>query len=261
MRRIHTLLLIMVICALMSGCAGNQYGTQQTAVNYYPACYDPIKKLRESEDSTTQGTVAGAALGAAGGAILGFLATGKAQGAVLGGLSGGVIGGVIGNQIAKNRKIADDNRRMAAYMQDLDGSISRLDIASASARMSLQCYDQQFKLLITAIQHRRVSYVDAQKMFNEIQAGTREASALLGTWENDGSDMEQQYRAALASEEQQLQMKRAPQQAHASLNQAQKRCDALQANVTKVKKQRAAADRQLKAQQDELSAILASSQA
>lgn len=255
------LLILLLSISLVAGCASNHYGTQQTQVHYYAQCYDPIKKLRESENSGTQGATTGAFVGALGGALLGFALTGKAGGAAAGAVSGGLIGGAVGYQLAQSRQIADDNRRMAAYLQDLDGNISHLDIASASARTALQCYDRQFKMLILAIRHRRVSYGEAQQMFSEIQAGTKEAAAILGTLEHNASDMERQYRAALASEEETFQWKKTTPQARGQLVHVKKRCDTLQTNVTKVRTQRADADKQLKAQQDELSAVLASSQA
>lgn len=253
--RYTLLLLVMLAFSMTAGCA-SKYGTPQTKVNYYPACYDPIKKLRDSEYSTAEGTATGAALGVAGGALLGFLATGKVEGALVGGVAGGVAGGVIGNQIAKNQQIADDNKRMAAYMEDLNGSITDLDIASASARASLQCYDKQFKLLLAGIRQKKVSKAKAEQMFAEIESGTREASSILGTLEDDAADMARQYQAALASERQNMQKKGSSVRARKDLNRAQKRCDALQQNVQKVNAQKAAADEQVQQQKAELYAAL-----
>lgn len=249
--------------SLSSGCA-SKYGTQKTEVHYYPACYDPIQKLRKEEKSVTDSTVGGSAVGALGGALLGVLVTGKAEGALIGAVAGAAGGAVVGNQLAKNRQIASQNQRMAAYLNDLDGSIANLNIVSASARSSLQCYDRQFKLLVTAIRKKRVTHAEAQRMFAEIRSGTEEASALLGELESEARDMERQYREALASEEQRLRTTQAgPSRtaAHNELRRAQRSCNTLQGGAKKAAAQKAAADSQLKAQQDELAAVLASSQA
>jgi len=257
-------LIALMFVSLSTGCA-SKYGPQQTKVEYYPACYDPIKKLRNDEHSVATGTAAGVGLGAAGGALLGFFATGKVEGAIAGGLAGGLAGGVIGNQIAKNRKIADENKRMAAYLNDINGSINNLDIQSASAKAALECYDQQFKILLTSIKKKKVSREEAQRMFNEIQAGTREATSILGALEADAKDIERQYRAALATEDQELQnnvKNRNKSQIRATrkeLRKAQKSCDSLQANTQKISNQRSAAEQQMAVRQTALAAELKAS--
>lgn len=267
MRKSLCLLVSAVLAvSLSSGCA-SKYGTRKTEVNYYPACYDPIQKLRAEEKNVTDSTVGGSAAGALGGALLGILVTGKAEGALIGAVAGAAGGAVVGNQLAKNRQIASQNQRMAAYLNDLDGSIANLNIVSASARTSLQCYDRQFKLLVTAIRRKRVTHDEARRMFAEIRSGTEEASALLGELESEALDMERQYREALASEERQLDKARSGQTRAAArdtrneLRRARQSCNTLQGGARKVSAQKAAADRQLKAQQDELAAVLASSQA
>ena len=58
-------------------------------------------------------------------------------GAVVGGATGGVAGTMAGNIYARKQQEADDNRRLASYLQDLDGDISNLDLAGAAARTSL----------------------------------------------------------------------------------------------------------------------------
>ena len=261
------LLIAMMLVSLSTGCA-SKYAPQQTKVNYYPACYDPIQKLRNSEHDVAKGTAAGAGIGAVAGAGLGFLLSGgKAEGAIAGGIAGLAAGGVIGNQIAKTRQIEDENKRMATYLSDIEGNISDLNIQTASAKAALQCYDQQFKILLTSVKSKKVSREEAQRMFDEIQSGTKEATALLGQLEADAMDMEKQYRAALATEEQELQKnvkKRSSSQikvARKQLRQAQKSCDSLQANTQKISSQKSAAEKQLLAQQMELKSSFAEANA
>lgn len=202
MRNPLTLLLIgLFLASSLCGCA-SKYGKQQTTVVYYPQCYDPIQKLRDDESSTTNQTVGGAALGALFGGVIGALTTGKVQGALVGAAAGGVAGGVAGNMVAKKRQIADQNARMASYLSDLDGDIAGLDIVSASARTSLQCYDKQFTALIKAYKEKRITRDQLRNMYDEIRSGTREAASLLGSAAAKGRDLENQYQDALQQEEQ-----------------------------------------------------------
>lgn len=261
------LLLSLLLVSLSTGCA-SKYGPQQTQVNYYPACYDPIQKLRNSEHDVAKGTAAGGAAGALIGAGLGFLASGGDAKAAIGGAVVGLgVGGVVGNQIASRRKIEDENARMAGYLSDLKGNISNLDIQTASAKAALQCYDRQFSILLAGIKSKKVSRAEAQRMFAEIQSGTQEATNILGVIEKDAREMEKQYRAALATEE--LELKQNPKkrtskqikQARTQLRQAQKSCDTLQASTQKVSSQKSAAERQLQAQQQELMSTFAEADA
>lgn len=189
----------------LPGCA-SKYGTQKTTVNYYPACYQPIQDLRNSEHDVAKGTAAGAVVGALGGALLGLLASGgKWQGAVVGGAAGGVAGAVGGNIYASKQKEADDNRRLASYLQDIDGDISNLDITGAAARNSLQCYERQFAALVRDIKARTISREAAQARYSEISSGREEAIAILGDAAAYARNLDQQYEQALAAEQQQLQ--------------------------------------------------------
>lgn len=187
----------------VSGCA-SRYGVQRTQVQFYPGCYQPIAQLRESEHSVLKGTAGGAALGVLAGALLGALAADRGdrgKSALIGGVVGGVSGGMMGNIHAQKQRIADENMRMASYLEDLEGDISGLDFVSASARTSLQCYDHQFQSLVEAIRARQVSRDHAERMFSEIRTGREEAIAILGQAETQGRELDRQYQAALDEEE------------------------------------------------------------
>ncbi|MBO4300038.1 MAG: hypothetical protein J5861_00390 [Desulfovibrio sp.] len=197
-------LIILIFTLLCSGCA-SKYGTQKTAVNYYPNCYRPIQDLRSHEHDVAKGTAGGAAIGALGGAALGFLLSGgKWQGAVTGAAVGGVAGGVTGNIYASKQKEIDDNKRLASYLQDIDGDISNLDVVGSAARVSLQCYDRQFAALLSDIKTKKVSRDIAQKRYAEISSGREEAISLMGDAVVTGRNLDQQYQAAFVSEERAL---------------------------------------------------------
>lgn len=198
----RTLACFVIGCLMLGGCA-SKYGPQQTTPAYYPACYQPIQDLRASEHNVTAGTAAGGLIGALGGALVGLLASGgKWQGAAIGGAMGGAVGTMGGNAYARSRQEAENNMRMNAYLQNLEGDISNLDIVSASARTSLQCYDRQFAQLLGAIKSRQISREAAAARYAEISSGREEAIRLLGEGAARGRSLEQQYEQAfMAAEE------------------------------------------------------------
>ena len=196
-------------CLLMStfmlcGCA-SKYGAAQTTATYYPACYQPIADLRASEHSETRGTVAGGLIGALGGALVGLLASnGKWQGAAIGAAMGGAAGTMAGNAYARQQQEADNNRRMATYLQYLEGDISNLDIAQAAAKTSLQCYDRQFTQLLSSIRSRQISREAAATRYAEISSGREEAINILGETAATARNLDQKYEEAFMAEEQNL---------------------------------------------------------
>lgn len=205
MRRMLALFLTVPLLATALGGCASRYGEQKTTVNYYPGCYRPIQDLREREHDVAKGTAGGAAIGALGGALLGLLASGgKWEGAAVGAATGAATGGIVGNMYASKQRERDDNRRLASYLQDIDGDISNLDVTSAAARTSLQCYDQQFALLLKDIKARAVTREVAQRRYAEIASGREEAIALLGDAVIQGRNLDQQYEEAFASEERNL---------------------------------------------------------
>ena len=222
MKRIMSVFLALAIAAPgLTGCA-SKYGEQKTAVNYYPACYAPIQDLRDREHDVAKGTAVGGIVGALGGALVGLLATGKAEGAVMGAAVGGAGGLVAGNIYASKQHQADDNVRLASYLQDLDGDISNLDVAGAAAQTSLKCYNQQFQALLAAIKSRAITPQAAQARFAEIMSGREEASNILGEVVTNARQLSQQYEQAFVQEERQLDAPRkAPQSVAAK--QAKKR--------------------------------------
>lgn len=195
--------LIACLLFMICGCA-SKYGQAHTQVDYYPACYRPIQDLRVKEHAVAETTVGGSILGALGGAVIGFLATGKVEGAVVGGVAGAATGAVAGNIYAKNQKITDENRRMARYLEDIDGDIRNLTITSAAAQTSLKCYDNEFGHLLSDIRARRISRREAEERFDEIASGRDEAIVLLGQAVTYGSDLDAQYERAFLEEEQMM---------------------------------------------------------
>lgn len=265
MRRSLSLALAVVLAlAVLPGCA-SKYGEKKVTVNYYPACYKPIQDLRDRENDVTKGTVAGAAIGAVGGALLGFLSSGgKVEGAAAGAIAGGVAGGVTGNLYARKQKEADDNRRLASYLQDIDGDISGLDIDGAAARTSLQCYDKQFNVLIADIKANRISRAAAEQRYGEISAGREEAILIMGDLVTRGQNLDREYEQAFLSEENSFdapakgQVRRvSKRQAQTALKPARQRQNVLKQKVNEIRSEKDTAQKNTSQQQQLLADALA----
>lgn len=248
---------------LLPGCA-SKYGEERTVVNYYPACYRPIRDLRESEHNVAKSTAGGAMLGAIGGALIGLLASGgKWEGAVVGGAGGAVAGTVAGNIYGTRQQEADDNRRLASYLQDIDGDISNLDVVSAAARNSLQCYDRQFSVLLNDIRSKSITREGAQARYAEIASGREEAISILGEAASQARNLDQQYEQALAYEQRQLQtpakVAQGPavvKQKAAAINTVRNRKTVLKKAATDMEAQKAQAQSVTANQNAEIQAIL-----
>lgn len=208
------LFIALMLVALATGCTSKSL-QQKEGDYYYPACYAPIQKQRFNSC---------------------FFST-------------DVLADPI-KQIAKARQIEDENTRMATYLSDIEGSISDINSQTASAKAALQCYDKQFEILLTSVKRKKISPEKAQPLFYEILFGTNKATALLRGVGDEALDMETRYRAALATEEQELRTntkKRSSSQVRATrrqLRRAQKSCDLLQASTRKTSKQYSAAESQ-----------------
>lgn len=252
-----------LVLPIMTGCA-SKYGEQKTVVNYYHACYAPIKDLRDHEHDVAKGTAVGGVVGALGGALVGLLATGKVEGAVMGAAAGGATGLVAGNIYASKQKEADDNVRLASYLQDLDGDISNLDATGAAARSSLQCYDKQFNSLVASIKSRSIAREAAQARFAEIMSGREEATKILGQVVYNARDLAQQYEQAFVQEEKAIQSPQKASQGQAVLKARKKAINNGRSKATQlVKKEKEwqqykeVSSNETVRQQNEVSALMA----
>lgn len=257
------ILLFAASLLVMSGCA-SKYGEQRTTVNYYPACYKPINDLRENEHNVAKSTATGAVVGAASGALIGLLTTGDWRGALMGAAVGGVGGTMVGNMYGRKQQEKDDNIRLASYLQDIDGDISNLDVTSAAARSSLQCYDREFQALLSSIRARQISREAAQQRFTEIQNGREEAIAILGNVVTQGTSLDREYEQAFASEQQQIdspqamaQGRAAYQQKARTLNTARQKKRAITRKVEEVRSERIQAQNTSSSQSREIQEAMA----
>ena len=193
------MLVICLACIGLSGCA-SKYGEQTAIVKSFPDCYEPIQTLRNEENRVAKTTVGGAVAGGILGAVIGGL-TGGTRGAIAGAVAGGVAGGVGGYAYAVNKQSSDENARMARYMQDLNGDISGLNIATASARMSIQCYQQKFDMRLAQYKEKTITREELQTSYVEIKSGVDEAQRILGKVILTAQESDAKYQAAIDAEE------------------------------------------------------------
>lgn len=184
----------LVIMIFLAGCA-SKYGPQKTVVRYYPACYQPIKDLREREYKTPKGAATGGAIGSISGALIGAI-SGSWRGVATGAATGVIGGATAGGMYAGNQKDAEETKQLAAYLEEIDGDISNLDLPKAAAKVSLMCYDKKFKTLVTDIKERKLDLSQAQERFTEISDGRNEAFYILGEPVTEANDLKKEYNAA-----------------------------------------------------------------
>ena len=197
-RFVALLMSAVLVLSSITGCA-SKYGNQTVKVENYPDCYEPIKQLRDNENSTAKGVGVGAALGCGGGALIGLLAGGW-RGAIVGCIAGGVAGGATGAYYAERKKEANENTRMAAYLRDLDGDISNLDIAAASARSAIKCYKERFYQADEQFKNQQISKYEYDRRYSEIKSGLTEAQLILGRTVQDAQAVDAAYRDAFTKE-------------------------------------------------------------
>lgn len=171
----------------LGGCAGVQLGgpaasvAQTTTVNYYPACYEPVRYLRESDDKLKTAVAQGAVGGALAGALLGGLTGGDNAGrnALIGAVAGAAIGGASSYYLEKQKQVAEDGARFAAYGTDIDRATGELNRTTSAARNAQGCYEQEFRTLVQLRKTRKINDVEGRARFNEIVTGMNEANALM----------------------------------------------------------------------------------
>lgn len=171
-----SLLLALSGCAQMNSTMGV---VQQTTVNYYPKCYEPVGYLRESDQRMQQAVGTGVALGALGGAAIGAIATGDSRGAIAGAVLGGLAGGATAYYQQKQQQLAEDSARFAAYGTDIDRTTGEFNRTTSAARNAQRCYQKEFKALVQLRKRGKVSDSEGRARFAEIVSGMSEANALM----------------------------------------------------------------------------------
>lgn len=171
----------------LGGCAGVQLGgpadtvAQTTSVNYYPACYEPVRYLRESDDKMKSAVATGAVGGALAGGLLGALTGGDNAGrnALIGAAAGAVIGGASSYYLEKQKQNAEDSARFAAYGDDINQATGEFDRTIASAKQAQSCYQKEYQTLLQAKRGKRMSDSEGRARLAEIVTGLNETNALM----------------------------------------------------------------------------------
>lgn len=185
MNRAGRALLILTICLLAFplGCS-KKTPDGPVKAEYYPDCHEPLAYLRDRASGTGKRVAVGAAKGGVISGIATVIAsaiTGNLRGVgVLAGVAAGAaVGGVVSGVGSSDEIEKEDNRRMSKYLEEIDGNIDGLDLKTASATVSRQCYNRAFAALKTDLRERKISVAAARARFGEIVAGENEAAQLL----------------------------------------------------------------------------------
>lgn len=191
-----------LICALLlCACAKTATNTTTVKADWYPRCHEPLAYLQARSGSggmgqaATAGAIQGGVISGIAGAIIGAIAGAPFRaGTVLGSVgAGAAIGGIAGAASHAGGNTREDNRRMAEYLEQIDGNIEGMDIVKAAATVSSQCYNREFSSLLENL--KSMPRAEAQKRFEEILAGHTEAMQLLNEPANNFL-LESQYQQA-----------------------------------------------------------------
>lgn len=207
---IFALTALLVATPPLSACSGSSYPARQTEVNYYPQCYQPIDRLRQDENLTTNTTVGGAVGGALLGALIGGLTSGKVEGALVGAAAGGAAGAVGGNIYGKRQTQARDADYLQQYARSLGEDAASMNRATAAAKVSMRCYDQQFRLATNQYRAGSISRSEFEARYQEIRSGLQETSAILGSTATTMQERDREYQATLQRQEEQRAQASAP---------------------------------------------------
>lgn len=169
---------------LIAGCANSPVSRvgASTQVEYYPACYEPVQHLRQTDSDVGKSVIGGAAVGALGGALAGALvgnSEDRARNVAIGAAGGVLVGGAAGYYTEKQKQIADDKQRIGSYATDIDKNAADVDRSVGYAKASQSCYQSEFTQLLTARKAKTLDDTEGRKRLAEIVAGLKESNDLI----------------------------------------------------------------------------------
>lgn len=174
---------VALLLVFAAGCAQKQ--SDKVVANYYPQCHEPLAYLNNRHSGGTGGAVArgaiqGGVISGIAAAIYGAIAGGLRPAGILGSVAAGAaVGGLVSGVSNSQNYNREDEKHLAMYLDQVDGDITGMDLITAAATVSMQCYDREFKQLLVNMKNRDISPMSAQNRFTEIVAGRDEAAQLL----------------------------------------------------------------------------------
>ena len=202
MKKTARAITLFMICllALPLGCS-KKAPDGPVKAQYYPDCHEPLAYLRDRHAGTAKRVATGAATGGVISGVASVIASaiiGRVSGVgVLAGVAAGAaVGGIASGVGTADELNKEDNRRMSKYLEEIDGDIDGLDLKTASAIVSRQCYNRAFATLKTDVRDGRISVAAARARFTEIVAGEDEAAQLLKEQPQD-LIMEDEFESAI----------------------------------------------------------------
>lgn len=173
----------MLLLIIAAGCA--QKSTDKVVANYYPQCHEPLAYLNSRHGGGTgsavaRGAIQGGVISGIAAAIYGAIAGGLRPAGILGSVAAGAaVGGLVSGVNNSQNYSKEDEKHLAMYLDQVDGDITGMDLLTAAATVSMQCYNKEFRQLLANMKNRDISPIAAQNRFKEIVAGRDEAAKLL----------------------------------------------------------------------------------
>lgn len=182
-----------------SGCAKKPVQEDIVTANYYPACHEPLAYLKQRHEGTgsnvAKGAIQGGVISGIASAIVGAIAGNMRPAAILTSVGVGAVIGGGASAMTQAPGQREDNKKMAEYLEQIDGDISGMDIVQAAATVSMQCYGREYKKLLDDLQEMPDDA--AKQRLAEILAGREEAAKLLHQ-QADNATYEQDFQKATA---------------------------------------------------------------
>ncbi|MDR3154492.1 MAG: hypothetical protein LBW85_09575, partial [Deltaproteobacteria bacterium] len=165
---------------IVTGCAGQKLGKQTVVVKHYPTCYQPVTDMRRNAEQLNESVMKGAVGGAVTGAIAGLITGGGdwrhiAAGAAIGAISGATVSYLVTSETQSKAQA----ERFAMYTQTIDVDYRNLDQAVAAARITAQCYKQEYKKVERDFKAGRMSKEEMLERVAEIRDGSKDAATIL----------------------------------------------------------------------------------
>ena len=109
-----------------------------------------------------------------------------------------VVRRVGGNIYGKSQQRENDRRLLASYAAQLGEDSAGMDRATAAARLSARCYDEQFKKAAAQYKAGAITRQDFQDRYMEIRSGLEETSRILKLTSDHVIERDAEYQKTLA---------------------------------------------------------------
>lgn len=123
---------------LSSGCASSDVGSvaQTTHAECYPSCYEPVSRLRNTDNAVRNSAITGTTIGDLLGGLAGGPASDESRGrsVALTAAGGALTGGAVSYYMGRQKQISDDRVRIGLYATNVNRGIVEINRSVACAK-------------------------------------------------------------------------------------------------------------------------------